>query len=117
MSNTPTVRRNRFRVLMDLGTDAYEEMYEVECRLADQLKAENTARRLKIEQGKANGQHMVALWLWAAMVRLGHFSGDFHAFATACISYDDLDQADDDGQRGEAVDPTPPGESFDSPSR
>ena len=84
----------------------------------DQLRGELELKKLRLEPGRASGQHMTALWAWAAMVREGHFDGDFRAFREACIAFSDPqdDEEDEEDEDGQEVDPTQPAVSTGSAS-
>lgn len=101
------MKRTTFDVLMrttDETTAIVETEHRVTVILGDQLRGELEGKKLGLDTNYPI--HTGALWVWAAMVRNGHYSGSFHEFKDACVDYDKVAEAD--------VDPTTPAASNDS---
>lgn len=111
-NETPKLRRLAFHVWLDPRPDltpASPELdddelvyHHVRINGGDQLRAELEARRHNLGSPKETPMHLTALWLWAALVRMGVYGDKFAAFKLALINYDpdkpddDEDQAHDD---------------------
>lgn len=98
MTMTPPM----FRVLLDDGSE-----HVVQVLLGDQLRAELEAPKhalpVKFEAAPA---HHTALWLWAALTRMGVTDEGFRKFRDRMHLVGRLDDAEAEAVAG--VDPTPP---------
>lgn len=93
--------RSYYDVLLDdpeTGPDATIE-HRVEVRAADHLRGEMEGKRIPRLEGK-EPMHLTYLWVWAALVREGKFSGSFGDLMKVLV----LAKPDQDAT--EPVDPT-----------
>lgn len=78
-------------------------------RTGDQLLAELEAGQLGLPLTFSQAPtHHTALWLWAALTRMGYTDERFKAFQPRLLTVARLD--DDDDEEGVTVDPTGPGQ-------
>lgn len=115
----PKLRRLAFHVWLDPRPDLTPnspelddselEYHHVRIRGGDQLRAELEAKRQNLGSPKDSPMHLTALWLWAALVRMGVYSDKFAAFKLALVNYDPdkpEDDPDDGDDAGDVVVPT-----------
>lgn len=91
------MKRTTFDVLMrttDDPTGPAEAEHRVTVILGDQLRGELEGKKLGLDTSYPI--HTGALWVWAAMVRTGHYSGTFHEFKDACLDFDKVGESDAD---------------------
>lgn len=100
------MKRTSFVVAMSGTEDNPPTEHRVTLMLADQLRGELEGKKLGIDLSLP--VHTSALWVWSAMVRLGHYAGTFQEFKGACIDYEKVD-----GEQAD-VPPTSPAASGDS---
>lgn len=89
------LKRPAFHVLMapegvdpDTAADEQLETHHVVVHAADQLRAELEAGKLGIASGgKDRPMAITMLWLWAAMVRTGAYTGKWATFKTSCVAF------------------------------
>ncbi len=81
------LERKFFDVLLDPepGSEEPRLFERVEVRAADELRAELEARVQGIPDLRTAAYHTYHLWVWAAMVRLGHYQGKFKPFVDQLI--------------------------------
>lgn len=96
------LERTIFTVYMDDPTDPDRDVeeYRIEVRATDQLRGELEGKRIP-GVGVKDAMHTVYLWSWAAMVRLGYWTGGFAEFQKRCITSEKAD-----GEPAIPVDPT-----------
>lgn len=101
------MKRTMFEVAMLAPTETDPEHIEerrVTVILGDQLRGELEGKKLGLDTNYPI--HTGALWVWAAMLRSGHYSGSFQEFKSACVDYEAVGEED--------ADPTNPAASSDS---
>lgn len=73
----------------DTTEDTDLEVHRVIINSGDQLRAELEASKLGLARGGRDApMHVSALWLWAAMVRTGRFTGDSKTFRDRLAAYE-----------------------------
>lgn len=82
------LERKFFDVLLDPENPGEEpRLFErIEIRAADELRAELEARAQGLGDLRTAAYHTYHLWCWAAMVRLGHYTGKFRPFIDQLVT-------------------------------
>lgn len=100
-----TMTPPRFRVLLDDGTE-----HQVDIHLGDQLRAELEAGKqglpVKFEAAPA---HHTALWLWAALTRMGVTAAKFREFQHTMILVARVEEDTEGPEAEDRLGPTPQG--------
>lgn len=107
------MKRTVFDVAMQTPTETDPEQiteHRVTVILGDQLRGELEGKKLGLDTNYPI--HTGALWVWAAMLRSGHYSGTFQDFKGACVDFDKVADADADPTNQAAS----PGSALSSPS-